>query len=110
EAASVALNELTAIARDCYASLTAGTPAAEHIRTGGVLYVYQSDASFAGAEWGLELRRRRGVRFELLHGAEVRDLEPALAPSVRHAVFYRETKFAPDPRALVLALAEEFTR
>ncbi len=110
EAASVALNGLTSSARDAYASLVAGSPAARHIHSGGVLYVFQSDASFAGAEWGLDLRRRRGVEFEVLHGADIRDLEPALAPSVRHAVFYRKTQFVPDPRALVLALAEDFTR
>lgn len=109
EAISVALARLLELAPESYTALTAGSVASRYIRPGGVLYTYETDASFAKARAGLELRRRRGIDFDILRGAELRRLEPALAPSITHGVFYPKTMFCTDPGGLVRALAQEFT-
>lgn len=110
EAISSALTRLLALAPESYETLTAGSSAARYIRSGGALYTYETDASLAGAQWGMELRRRRGIDFEILHGAELHRFEPALAPAVKHGVLYRGPKFCTNPGAMVSALAEDFTR
>src|SRR5262249_60518933 len=97
EAISSALTRLLEPAPESYESLTAGSSAARYIRSGGVLYTYETDASLAGAQWGLELRRRRGIEFEVLHGAELHRFEPALAPAVKHGGLYRAPKFCTHP-------------
>jgi len=109
EAISIALARLLELGPESFAVLTTGSAASRHIHPGGVLYTYENDASFAGAQSGLELRRRRGIDFDILHGAELHRLEPALAPTLKHGVFYPKTTFCMDPRALVCALAEDFT-
>jgi D-amino-acid dehydrogenase len=109
EAISIALADLLKLAPESYAALVDGGPAGRYLRRGGVLYTYETDASLAEAQWSLDLRRRRGIEFEILHGAEMRRLEPALAPGVRHAVFYPKTMVCTDPRAMVAALGEAFT-
>jgi len=110
EAISVALAHLLELAPESYAALLSGDAASRYIHPGGVLYTYETDASFAAAQFGLELRRRRGIEFDVLHGAEMHRVEPALAPTVKHGAFYPKTTFCMDPQALVCALAEDFTR
>jgi len=107
EAISRALKTLLDVVPESYEPLLADSAAGGYIRTGGVLYTYQSDASFADAQWGLELRRRRGVEFDVLHGAEIQRVEPSLVSTVKHAVFYRKTRFCPDPLGLMRALAAD---
>ncbi len=108
EAISIALAHLLELARESYAALVAGTAASRYLHPGGVLYTYETDASFAEAQWSLELRRRRGIDLEVVRGAELHRLEPALAPAIRHGVFYPKTMFCTDPRGLVRALAQDF--
>jgi len=109
EAISVALARLLELAPKSYAALTTGSAAGRYVHSGGVLYTYETDGSFAGARSALELRRRRGIDFDIVHGAELHRLEPALAPSIKHGVFFPKTMFCSDPRGLVRALAEDFT-
>jgi D-amino-acid dehydrogenase len=109
EAISVALARLLELAPKSYAALTTGSAASRFVHPGGVLYTYETDGSFAEARPALELRRRRGIDFDIVQGAELRRLEPALAPSIKHGVFFPKTMFCSDPRGLVRALAEDFT-
>lgn len=110
EAISIALKGLLDHVFDSYEPLWKSAGADELICPNGLLYGYESDAAFAGAQAGLALRRRRGVTFEILSASQVRELEPAFAPVFRHGVFYPKTAFTTDPRALVSRLADDFLR
>jgi D-amino-acid dehydrogenase len=110
EAISIALARLLELAPESYAGLIAASAASRYVRPGGVLYTYETDASFAEAQAGLALRGRRSIDFDVLHGARLRELVPALAPTIKHGVLYPKTMFCTDPYGLVRALAEDFTR
>ena len=75
---------------------------------GGVLYAYQTDRSFEGAMAGHELRKRRGVNLSVLGQAELRQMEPALAPSFRHGVLMHDSYNTVNPLRLVQTLTQTF--
>ncbi len=78
------------------------------IRSGGELQIFETDAAFRGAEATRQMRRARGVRVEVLDAAQVRELEPALAASVRHGALLPDAYQTVDPRSFVAALAGHF--
>lgn len=110
EATSKVLAGFLAHAIDTYRPLIDAAGAQRLIRETGELYVYQSDAAFAAAQAGHEIRRRRGVRIEPVSIEELRQLEPALAPIIRHALLFPDCISTIDPEALTVALAEHFVR
>ncbi|ARP91501.1 amino acid dehydrogenase [Bordetella genomosp. 9] len=72
----------------------------------GALTVYESDAAYAAdaAEW--EWKRELGVRWSHLPAADLRALEPSLAPVFRHAVLLEDWAHVDDPMNIVRALRE----
>lgn len=80
----------------------------ELARPGGVLYAYQSDRAFEGSMAAHELRRRRGVALSVLDQSELRQMEPALAPSFRHGVLMHDSYHTVDPLRLVQTLTRRF--
>ena len=105
ERISIALRQLCERALAAYQPLLDGGEGAALVRHGGWLAVYESDAGFAGDQAGLELRRRRGVEFHVLAQPEIRQTEPALGPSIKHAVHFpeavsEETREAATPGAV----------
>jgi D-amino-acid dehydrogenase len=88
--------------------LLAEAGARDLVRRNGQIYAYSSEAGFAGDAYGRELRRSRGVSFDILGEDEIRQMEPALAPIFRKAVFYPEHGNCLDPYRLVAALADAF--
>ncbi len=77
-------------------------------RPGGVLHVYQSDRAFAGAQRSHELRRRRGVNVTILDQGQLRQAEPALAPSFKHGVLLPDSYRAVNPLRLTQTLVDKF--
>ncbi|MDQ2187768.1 FAD-binding oxidoreductase [Alcaligenaceae bacterium A4P071] len=69
----------------------------------GALTVYESDAAFAADSREWAFKRELGVRWHALGGADLRALEPALAPVFKHAVMLEDWAHLSDPRALVTA-------
>jgi len=67
----------------------------------GALTVYETDAAFAAdaREWAF--KRELGVRWHALGVADLRTLEPALAPVFKHAVMLEDWAHLSDPHALV---------
>lgn len=110
EAISVALKSLLDGVFDSYDPLVASAGAGGLVSPAGLLYVYRNDASFVETNWGLDLRRRRGIHFEILHGKEIEQLEPSLGSRFQHAVYYPKTRHTTDPQRLVRALADDFVR
>ena len=74
----------------------------------GLMFTFESEESFRGAAYAFDLRRRNGVRLDLLDGNEARQVQPALSGNVVRA--YRVSNFSHtvDPLRLVQALAALF--
>ena len=108
EEISKALASLLAIALPSYRPLIAEAGAGERVRPSGELHVYQTEAAFRSSIDAIDLRRRRGVRLEVLDGAAARQLEPSLAPSVCRAVLLPEPEQALDPYDFAAHLAAHF--
>jgi D-amino-acid dehydrogenase len=108
EEISVAMLSLLGNAVETWADLIRGTEGEQYIVRRGWIQAYESDAAFAAAQSVIELRRRRGVRVEILTPDELRELEPAAAPIFRRAVYLPDTGFAVSPVRLVRAIANAF--
>jgi D-amino-acid dehydrogenase len=74
------------------------------LRQQGLLYVYASAASRAGAEAAQALRRKRGVRLDDVDAAWLRSFAPMLSHDYRHGVYSPEAAHIVDPGALCDAL------
>jgi D-amino-acid dehydrogenase len=101
-----ALRALHGCVHDCYRPILQDAAAEGMIRKSGSLVVYRSTAGFeaASAEW--EMRRIRGVDFEVLAGPELRRTVPALSSDFQHAVLQPDHGYVVDPRALVVQLID----
>jgi D-amino-acid dehydrogenase len=67
-----------------------------------VVYEHEHGVERDSAEW--DLKRRHGVEFEVISGDAARDLEPALGPTIRRAVFLPQWSHVNDPTVVVDAL------
>ena len=97
-------------AMDDYAPLIEGAGARDLIRRQGLLVVYRTPESLRSVARELEIKRRLGIRFEMLGADEVHRLVPALAPLYTRGILYADCSHTVDPKGLVRALAEDFTR
>ena len=90
EAVERSADALIALTRPLFENLTplvAEARAERLIQRVGQLHVYSTEAAFEGDRLALDLRRRRGVTFEVLALEELRQFEPALAPIFKKAVW-----------------------
>ncbi len=106
ERASVALYSLVERSLDAYRPLIAGTRSEALVRGGGLLYGYQSAATFEAGRFGRELQARRGVVSEILDGEAVGRLDPALAGRYVRGLYLPGAPHTVDARAFTLGLAE----
>jgi D-amino-acid dehydrogenase len=110
EAISDARHSLMSRLDEAYAPLITEAGACELIKRSGLMFVFESDAGFADAQFGIELRRRRGVPIMLLSGDEAREIEPALSPSIKHAFYLPAVAHTVNPLRLTRSLVELFVR
>lgn len=110
EAISHALAAVLGLAVPSYRSLLEAAGGLDLIHQTGELYVYESEASYQAARPGHELRRRRGIAVEDIDPQELRQLEPALAPIFRHAVYLPDSVQTVNPYRVIAHLAEDFVR
>ncbi len=110
ERISIALRQICERAMAAYRPLLDDGEGAALVRHGGWLAVYESDAGFADDQAGLELRRRRGVEYHVLAQPEIRQAEPALGPSIKHAVHFPGYSWVIDPLRLSQSLADQLRR
>ncbi len=95
---------------ECYEPLVREAGCEELIQKRGQLFVYEDADGPEKSAFSLDLRRRHGVRVEVLGQDEVRQLEPALAPIFKRGVYLPEQGQCPNPGRLVARLAELATR
>src|SRR5579875_1427114 len=108
ERPAAALAALLAGAMPAYDALLAEVGAGDLVRRPGWLKVYASARAFAATAPERELLRRHGVRFEVLTAAQIRQLEPALAPLFGHGLFFPDCGLVLNPKRLVDTLARAF--
>ena len=110
EQISVALAALLDGAIEAFREMLGAAGALDAIAHTGELYVNQSEAAYRAARGGHDIRRRRGVRVEELSADEVRQLVPALTPSVRRGVLLPDCMTVANPFHLTTRLVEAFRR
>jgi D-amino-acid dehydrogenase len=76
----------------------------------GQLFVHESVNAVSPSDFGLTLRRERGVAIEFMTEDEIRQHEPALAHRFKSAVFLPEQGQCKNPGRLVASLAAAFVR
>lgn len=87
-----------------------GVDARSLLHVSGQLYLYESDAAFAKDALGRELRDALGIRSEILHSNEIRQLEPSLEPRFAKAIYLPDSGHCSNPHRLVATIAEDVAR
>ncbi len=105
---SKALRELSLRCVAAFKPLTEAAKISDMIRDTGWLSVYKTEASFKHARDEFELQERRGVKFDVLTGDQVRQMEPSLAPIFDRGVYFPENSMTVNNFRLVQRLAEDF--
>lgn len=103
-----ALNPLVAAAYEHHMRLAELTGARSLIRHNGYLKLFRSEASFAAARLEREILASAGVRTTVVHAAEIRDLEPALAPVFSHGLLFPESGAIDNPGLLLDRYRQSF--
>ena len=102
-----ALGAINTASRSAWLDLGERIHASELIAHTGYLHVYSEDATFAKGEWERGLMRERGVAFDVLDAAQLRDLEPGIGSGFQLAVFQRESLAMRDPGAFCRRLFDD---
>lgn len=105
ERISAVLASLLDHADSAWRPLLAQAQAEDLRRDNGCLYLYKTEAQYRAAAFDNDLRERHGVGIDRLGKAEIRDLEPNLAPLYERGVLFRDAYTFSSPRELAFALA-----
>jgi D-amino-acid dehydrogenase len=93
---------------ECYAPLAANAGCADLIHRSGTLAVYRSERAFQQSQSDWKIRLDRGGECRPVSGAELRDIEPALAPAFTHGMLLPDHGYLANPHRMVQALAAQF--
>ena len=110
ERSADALRRLLSQTFDAYAPLVKAAGVPEIMQRPGYLVVYESDAAFQSDQLSWKIRRDRGVEFDVLDGAGLRAMEPALAPIYARGVYILDQGYVTSPLRLTQSLAAQFER
>jgi D-amino-acid dehydrogenase len=80
----------------------------ELFKAKGALYVYESEAAFAGGAEERDLQKAKGTKFEIVNGTRARELAPGLSPHIVRGVYYPQGMHTINPHRVVALLAERF--
>lgn len=92
-----ALNALNTASRGAWLALAERVRAHDLLAHTGYLHVYSQARTFERGAWERALMRERGVAFDVLDEAQLRELEPGIGAGFRHAVFQRDSLAMRDP-------------
>ena len=110
EEISQAMRDLHRYTYECYEPLMREAGCEELLQKRGQLFVYESEDGARNSTYSTELRRRHGVQVDMLNSGEIRELEPALSPIFKSALYLPEQGQCPNPGRLVAKLAENAAR
>jgi len=108
EAAARALSALHSPSLDLHRELAARAGVPELVKGCDYLHVYTDSQPDRLDSLDNRLRQEHGASLELLDGAALRDVEPALSPRYVQAVRILDQGFAANPSRLVAAYANAF--
>ncbi|MBL4767799.1 MAG: FAD-binding oxidoreductase [Rhodobacteraceae bacterium] len=74
----------------------------------GLIFTFESEDAFKGAEYAFDVRRRNGVEMDYLDGDQAREFEPALSHNVVRAIRIPNLVHTYNPGELVKSLARLF--
>jgi D-amino-acid dehydrogenase len=80
----------------------------ELFKTRGCLYVYETEAQFAGSEAERQLQKAKGLSLEVVDGDRARELAPGLSKHIVRGVYYPDGMHTIDPYRVVTTLADRF--
>jgi len=110
EAAATALASLFFGTLDRHKEIVAAEGAPELIRETGQIYLYRDDAQMAKDKAGLDLRRRHGLRMEVLDRAALSTLEPAVSPAYTRGVYLPDHGSSVNPARFAEVVARGVQR
>ena len=110
EEISTAMRNLHRLTFECYEPLLREAGCAHLVSQRGQLFVFEKPNGIGPDDYGLTLRRERGVKVEILGRDELRQLEPSLAPIFNAAVYLPEQGQCSNPGKLVRMIAEHVER
>ena len=84
--------------------MVAAAGLSEHVRSGGNLQLYESEAEFRASLPGWAAREREGIPFEHVRGARLAELQPGLSPRFALGSFIPHWQTVDDPYRFALAL------
>lgn len=105
EAAANALGALFFGTLERHREILLAEGATDLIREAGQMYLYRDDAQMAKDGASLDLRRRHGLRMEVLDRAALAALEPAVAPAYTRAVLLPDHGSCVNPARLAEVVA-----
>lgn len=108
EAIAKARAMLLGHAGQSYEDLLAEIGRPEIIYRSGLLFAYETDKAFAGAQYGAELRRRTGIEVRMMDGSAMREMEPALSDKARHGMYLPNVRTTTHPLRLTEAILAAF--
>jgi D-amino-acid dehydrogenase len=110
EHASKALYSLIRDTVPAYEDLVLRAHCSELVRRSGYLVAYESERSYSDDALAWKMRRDRGVNFEDVDAAGVRELVPQLSPDYVRGVHVKDQAYVTNPERLVKALAAQFQK
>jgi len=110
EAAASALASLLFGALERHREILAAEGATELMREAGQMYLYRDESQMAKDAAGLELRRRHGLRIEVLDRAALVALEPEVSPAYTRAVFLPDHGSCVNPARFAAVVANGIRR
>jgi D-amino-acid dehydrogenase len=99
-----ALAALNRTALEDFEAMLAEIGLSGDIHKRGALTVYETDRAFHDDQNAWQFKRDRGVRWHSVSQAELRELEPGLAPVFKHAVMLQDWAHIKDPKRVVETL------
>lgn len=104
EAISAARANLLSHAGGAYEDLLSEIGHSELIYPSGLIFAYESEGSFRGARYGIELRRRTGVEVQEMSGNTLREIEPALSERAAQGFYLPAVRTTTSPLALTRSI------
>ena len=105
-----ALRRLLAQTFDAYAPIIKAANVPEIVQRPGYVVAYDTQAQFEADSLAWQIRRERGVEFDVLDRAGLQRLEPALSAHYACGVYILDQGYVTNPLRLTQALAAQFER
>lgn len=104
------LSLLLSTSTESHAAMLAEIGRSDLIRATGQLYLYRNAAHLHSDDGSWTLRRRYGLRTEVMARNQFLEIEPAIGPAYQVGVFTPQQGMSIDPYRHAIAIAEDFIR